>query len=1083
MRHLDNPLEAFENDTIDQLLQYKEGQHFDRKRNRKQRQVAELLVGFANANQEGGLILLGVEDDGTVFGLKNAYGDNYRNEIARCSEHISHVSPQYRFLPTKNSKGEDDEIALIFVPYSAQVASTPDGDVYLRIGDQNKKLQPEDIVRLRQERGQDIPFSNLLSGVLVKSAQLHSSVINDYLQRTAGQTQSIGLERVLLNRHLAIEIRGEMYLTKAGLLLLAQDPRYEIPGAFVRFLKFEGREALYGENLNVVQDETFFGPIPLVAQRLRDYIPTQLRQFRYLGGDKKFIVDPELPEDAWFEVIINALVHRAYHMVNDSIVIRLFEDRLEVISPGSYPAGVNPSEFPSGDVSRPRNVTIMNFMRDIQYVQMYHEGTKRIFAAMEAAGLPAPKYSPPSDTHVKVTLYNDIDRRKSTHEETIAPISNLFRLEIQKTDSSQPSTDEDNEPLTFLELRSALEKGIRDKGWAVSSFTGNVAIDLKKPPLVSEGDLVSIHSAFRFSIQQISGQYYLALDYKIEVRNRATLAKIRAIAPQVLLNRLGRGFARLEGKWLPCYIQKVSSSDQIALVEFHSDDESSEREQTRVNFSDVLPDLNSTQFSELLRSRNTGLDLYREKSRLSNLPPSIRLEQIREINNELRSRVFPLEVRDYQVHLSSEPVRMTPPNFYPSHSLREPSISFSREQLGKEVARGLTSFGAYERPTANIPVILMSPSDKMPQLEQLVTSLQKGSKRFSGFRNTFGTGLEVIGKYNANFDDYRRTCEHIVPDLAKSPLPIMVAYMPDQGGEWSRANYSSPYYQVKHYLLENGVASQGVDQETLGNLEWKDLNLALDIFAKTGHIPWVLDEGLPLADIFIGLSYSSIRVNSKLERIIAYVCVFDNFGRWQYYMGNTEPVPFDERDARLADLIAEAVEKYSKTATVSHIHIHHGHKLKFETRQKIAERVQQNVPNVNVSLLYINDDNPIRLFSQVREDQSQVERGTFVRVGDSFKFFLATTGKSELQSLHKGTPVIMQANLSYFGTNRPKDMAMYAQHVLSLTRLNWASSRSYSSQPITLLYSSKVARYMNIFIQAYGSFSLHPSLVSTPWFL
>ncbi|MCA1995141.1 MAG: putative DNA binding domain-containing protein, partial [Coleofasciculus sp. S288] len=386
MRHLDNPLEAFESESIDRLVQYKEGQHFDRKRKSQPKDFAQWLVGFANANLSGGILLLGVDDDCTIIGLKAAYGKDYdyRNEIRRCGEYVSHVVPQCKFLPVKTAKDEDDEICIVYVPYSTQVATTSNGDVYLRIGDQNKKLQPDEIVQLRQERGQDIPFSNLPTGVVVRAAQLHSGVVSDYLQRTGGQTQAIELERVLLNRHLAIEVRGENYLTKAGLLLLAQDPRYEIPGAFVRFLKYEGREALYGENLNVVQDETFFGPIPLVAQRLRDYIPTQLRQFRYLGGDKKFIVDPELPEDAWFEVIINALVHRAYHMVNDSIVIRLFEDRLEVISPGSYPTGVNPSEFPSGDVSRPRNVTIMNFMRDIQYVQMYHEGTKRIFAAMEA---------------------------------------------------------------------------------------------------------------------------------------------------------------------------------------------------------------------------------------------------------------------------------------------------------------------------------------------------------------------------------------------------------------------------------------------------------------------------------------------------------------------------------------------------------------------------------------------------------------------------------------------------------------------------------------------------------------------------
>jgi hypothetical protein len=201
------------------------------------------------------------------------------------------------------------------------------------------------------------------------------------------------------------------------------------------------------------------------------------------------------------------------------------------------------------------------------------------------------------------------------------------------------------------------------------------------------------------------------------------------------------------------------------------------------------------------------------------------------------------------------------------------------------------------------------------------------------------------------------------------------------------------------------------------------------------------------------------------------------------YIGNTEPVPFEDRDTRLAKLIGDAIQRYAQQGSVSHVHIHHGHSLKFDTSSKIADAVRAVSPNATTHFLHVNNETPIRLFGSRQGTEALIERGTFVQVRNTKKFFLATTGKSDLQTNNRGTPVVVQGALRTFPNERPRDLTIYAQHILSLTRLNWASTRSFSSEPITLLYSSKVARYMNIFVQNYGSFSLHPDLIRTPWFL
>lgn len=1085
--HLDDPKQAFERATAAELLNFREGQCFDRKRKREPNELAQSLVGFAN-NPQGGLLLLGVDDNRTVIGLNVAYkGGDYRNKIHDCRNHITHVIPQIRFLSVTNDENKDDEICLIYVPYSAQqVATTSNDEVYLRTGDNNRRLTHDEITQLKQERGDHgIPFINLPSLQSVDAAQFHNGVLNDYVQRVGNHKQGGDLKRLLLNRQLAVEAAGEVRLTKAGLLLLTQDPRHEIPGASVRVLKYEGRTKLYGSQNNVVQDEIFYGPIPLIAQRAQDYIRSQLRQFRYLAPDNRFNTVSELPEESWFEVIVNALVHRSYSLANESISVYIFDDRMEVYSPGDYPTGVDPRQFATNMVSRPRNRTIMDFMREIEYVRMEHEGTLRIFGEMQKAGLPPPEYSPSGQAMVNVVLRNDIDRRKLSQSGTdsSAPTFNMFRLEFQPLRISE-GTELSNPP-TFSELKSAIEKTLTSNGWAVSSFTHDIAMDLSKPslPLPNGSDWVGMYNAFQFLLQEFNGKFYLTLDFKVEVRSRANLKKIVAVAPQMLRQRFGRAFARINQQWIAGFINRVNTTDETVLFEIRTAKKEDPKTRVTIPFIEIMPDLTSSQLSELLATSGNKVDLYRERTRLSNLPSSIRLERIREINGELVRRAFPITIRDYQIFLRQDAVRAIQPDFIVNSFLREPAISFGQQKLGQDISKGLTSFGAYEKPDTDIPIILMATPERMPLMERLVAALQVGSKRYTGFRNTFGTNLRVVAKYAVPFERYKTTCEEIVPNLSRSPLPLILIFMPDERGLWSRANHQSPYYQVKHYLLENGIPSQGVDQNTLENLEWKDLNLALDIFAKTGHVPWVLDEGLPLADVFIGLSYSSLRIKDTLERVVAYVCVFDEFGRWQYYIGNTEPVPFDQRDTRLANLIGRAVQQYVEHSSVRHVHLHHGHKLKHETRVKIADAVKSVAPNSNVHFLHVNDDNPVRLFGNQTEQEAQVARGTFIRIANRKQFFLATTGKTDLQTGYRGTPVVAQCTPYYYGSGSNPDSIVYAQHVLSLTRLNWASTRAFSAEPITLLYSSKVARYMNIFVQNYGSFSLHPDLIRTPWFL
>ncbi len=188
----------------------------------------------------------------------------------------------------------------------------------------------------------------------------------------------------------------------------SKDTRKYLPGAYVRFLRYDGKIEEYGARQNLIKDETFNGPLPLLLQRLREFMRTQVREFSYLGADGKFVDEPEYPEFVWDEAIINALVHRSYSFQNVPIFVKMFDDHLEVISPGDYPLGVRPGHF----IHNPRNPNLMEAMRYLRHVKMAQEGTRRMFQLMREAGLPEPEYSPPGQPAVKVVLRNDIERRR-----------------------------------------------------------------------------------------------------------------------------------------------------------------------------------------------------------------------------------------------------------------------------------------------------------------------------------------------------------------------------------------------------------------------------------------------------------------------------------------------------------------------------------------------------------------------------------------------------------------------------------------------------------------------------------------------
>ena len=71
-----------------------------------------------------------------------------------------------------------------------------------------------------------------------------------------------------------------------------------------------------------------------------EYVRTQIKEHTYLGPDARFVTEPEYPEFAWKEIIVNAIAHRDYSIKGTDIQIKMFDDHITVESPGTLPGMV-----------------------------------------------------------------------------------------------------------------------------------------------------------------------------------------------------------------------------------------------------------------------------------------------------------------------------------------------------------------------------------------------------------------------------------------------------------------------------------------------------------------------------------------------------------------------------------------------------------------------------------------------------------------------------------------------------------------------------------------------------------------------
>ena len=371
---------------IDEVLAKEEKQIFDRKSiGIAPKALAVTLCAFANA--DGGTVAVGITDKTrTVQGVD--YETKRLNDILCapvdfCDPTIP-VTPEY--VPCIDEKGRENHVLLMHVEASPKMHANQADEVYVRVGDKNKKLNFQDRLNLMYSKGlryfEDEPATD------ADLTDIDLRFVEEYLQHIH---YGKGAEEYLRqNKSFITEKNGVAYISNAAILLFGKDPQKFFPRATIRFIKYDGIEAKVGREMNVVKDVTFTGRILDQVRKAIDYIQIQMKEKTYLGSNGVFVEEPEYSEFVRTEIVVNAACHRDYSIRGTDIQIKMFDDRLEVDSPGAFAGLVTKENIRYTHFSR--NPKIAAFLKDYDYVKEFGEGVDRMCREMESAGLPLPAF-------------------------------------------------------------------------------------------------------------------------------------------------------------------------------------------------------------------------------------------------------------------------------------------------------------------------------------------------------------------------------------------------------------------------------------------------------------------------------------------------------------------------------------------------------------------------------------------------------------------------------------------------------------------------------------------------------------------
>jgi len=474
---------------------------------------------------------------------------------------------------------------------------------------------------------------------------------------------------------------------------------------------------------------------------------------------------------------------------------------------------------------------------------------------------------------------------------------------------------------------------------------------------------------------------------------------------------------------------------------------------------------------------------------------------LQDIVKQLVDYAFPVHVGDFSITITPNLLNLH--DFSVEQKAEEPQLLWDNTDetktssvvldAGDKYLGGLKNYGVYQKPVnKEIHISILAPSSKKSLFGSLISRLNDGSSTFHGGMNTmFGCKLIIVTFIESEESNYAESLLSFFQSESKKTTDLLLVYTSGSADDTDSTpdTVLLPYFTVKASSTTEGVLTQMVDEATLASTEWKDLNLGLGIFAKCGFIPWVLapDVKMENADIFVGLSYSNLK-NSP-DRVIGYANVFDHYGKWLFFAGDADSIDFYDRKKLFKKLLKDIVFRYKEQngSLPKKIQIHYTKKFSWHERQAIIEGVTEEINSPEIYFVSITDTHPVKVFDQNSPDKS-FQRGSYWIINDN-EMYLSTTGYHDTDSMIVkkqailGVPKLLQVKVWAYPEGQAIDMNAIAYNLLALTKLNWASTKSYCREPITTKFAGNIAYLTARFKDIEWKHIVNSALRDKPWFL
>ena len=340
-------------------------------------EVIETTVAFANTH--GGVILIGVSDKGEIRGITIG-----KETLSDVSNRIAQATEPRVIVEVESVAVEGQSVLLVHIAETSIKPISVRGRCYKRVGNSNRVMFPQEIAQMHlntvgQSWDQLLVTSAGIDDIADKKVEWY--LTRRETTRNVAKPQDMSLTALLRNID---GLSDEEIPTHADILFFGKYPQRFFQNAQLRVVRFKGTSVTHPVIDRLDCSGALWEMVDAAEEFIRKNIRLlSLRTSKSFQRDDKF----EYPLEALREAIINALIHRNYQKHSD-VRVFIFDNRVEIINPGTFPEGVSPD----APIHEPVNPILSQFMYDVGFIERYGSGIRMMKRLSEEWGNKEPSY-------------------------------------------------------------------------------------------------------------------------------------------------------------------------------------------------------------------------------------------------------------------------------------------------------------------------------------------------------------------------------------------------------------------------------------------------------------------------------------------------------------------------------------------------------------------------------------------------------------------------------------------------------------------------------------------------------------------